>query len=127
MTDLVVESIHKTLGPVHVLKGESFSASAGMIVAWLGPSGSGTTTLLRCTSGLEVPESGRSTIGGQPVFDGKARIAVPPEKRNIGLVFQSYALWPHKTVAENVAFGLKLRGVSAVDAAKRVAATLEKL
>ena len=127
MTDLVVESIHKTLGPVHVLKGASFTASKGMIVALLGASGSGKTTLLRCLAGLEVPESGRITIGDAPVFDGKARIAVPPEKRNIGLVFQSYALWPHKTVAENVAFGLKLRGVATAQAAQRVDATLEKL
>jgi iron(III) transport system ATP-binding protein len=127
MTDLVVESIHKTLGPVHVLKGASFSASKGMIVALLGASGSGKTTLLRCLAGLEVPESGRIAIGGRPMFDGKTRIAVPPEKRNIGLVFQSYALWPHKTVAENVAFGLKLRGVSGAEAGRRVSATLEKL
>jgi iron(III) transport system ATP-binding protein len=127
MTDLVVEGVHKTLGTVHVLKGASFSASKGMIVALLGASGSGKTTLLRCLAGLEMPEQGRIVIGGSPVFDGTARVAVPPEKRNIGLVFQSYALWPHKTVTENVAFGLKLRGVPSADTAKRVAATLDKL
>ena len=82
MTDLVAESIHKTLGPVHVLKGASFSASKGMIVALLGASVSGKTTLLRYLAELEVPESGRITIGGKPVFDGKARLAVPPESWN---------------------------------------------
>jgi iron(III) transport system ATP-binding protein len=127
MTDLVVDGVHKTLGTVHVLKGASFTAERGRIVALLGASGSGKTTLLRCMAGLEMPEQGRIAIAGKPVFDGTARSAVPPEKRNVGLVFQSYALWPHKTVAENVAFGLKLRGVPAADTAKRVQGTLDKL
>lgn len=127
MTDLVVENVHKTLGPVHVLKGASFSASKGMIVALLGASGSGKTTLLRCLAGLEMPERGRIAIGDKPAFDADLKIAVPPEKRHIGLVFQSYALWPHRTVAENVAFGLKLRGVATADVARRVTAILDKL
>ena len=127
MTDLVVEAVHKTLGSMHILKGASFAAQKGKIVALLGASGSGKTTLLRCMAGLEMPEQGRITIAGKTVFDGAQKIAVPPEKRNIGLVFQSYALWPHKTVAENVAFGLKLRGVSSADVAQRVAASLTKM
>lgn len=127
MTDLVVDNVHKTLGSIHVLKGASFNASKGMIVALLGASGSGKTTLLRCLAGLEVPERGRIVIGDKTAFDGDAGIAVPPEKRNIGLVFQSYALWPHKTVTENVAFGLKLRGVSGADTSQRVGAILQKL
>ena len=127
MTDLVVEDVHKTLGQVHVLRGATFAAERGKIVALLGASGSGKTTLLRCMAGLEVPERGRIAIGGETMFDGARAISVPPEKRNIGLVFQSYALWPHKTVGENVAFGLKLRGVSSGDVATRVAATLARL
>ncbi len=127
MTDLVVDSVHKTLGSMHILKGASFTAEKGKIIALLGASGSGKTTLLRCMAGLEVPEQGRITIGGKTVFDGPEKIAVPPEQRNIGLVFQSYALWPHKTVVENVAFGLKLRGVSPADIGKRVQATLDQL
>src|SRR5690348_5463492 len=103
MTDLVAENIHKTLGTVHVLKGASFSAQKGRIVALLGASGSGKTTLLRTLAGLEMPEAGRIVIGGATVFDAERNVALSPEKRNIGLVFQSYALWPHKTVSENVA------------------------
>jgi iron(III) transport system ATP-binding protein len=127
MTDLVVDDVHKTLGSVHVLKGASFKAERGKIAALLGASGSGKTTLLRCMAGLEMPERGRIAIGTKSVFDSDAGVAVPPENRNIGLVFQSYALWPHKTVADNVAFGLKLRGVSTGETATRVAATLDKL
>ncbi len=127
MTDLVVDSVHKTLGSMQILKGASFTAEKGKIIALLGASGSGKTTLLRCMAGLEVPEQGRITIGGKTVFDGPGNIAVPPEQRNIGLVFQSYALWPHKTVVDNVAFGLKLRGVSPADIGKRVQATLDQL
>ena len=79
----------------------------------LGPSGSGKTTLLRAVAGLEVPHQGTITIGDKVVFDGAAGIDVPAEARNLGLVFQSYALWPHKTVFDNVAYGLKLRKVGA--------------
>src|SRR5262245_28767597 len=127
MPDLLVENVHKRLGPVHVLKGASFSGERGKIVALLGASGSGKTTLLRTIAGLEIPEQGRITIGGTTVVDGAKGLALPPEKRNIGLVFQSYALWPHRTVSENVAFGLKLRGVSRADIKRRVDETLAKL
>lgn len=127
MTDLIVENIHKTLGPVHVLKGASFTGQKGKIVALLGASGSGKTTLLRTVAGLEVPEEGRIVIGDKPVVDCAKGLVVPPEERNIGLVFQSYALWPHRTVSENVAFGLKLRGVSKPDTQRRVTDTLTKL
>ncbi|CAD7037248.1 ABC transporter ATP-binding protein [Pseudorhizobium endolithicum] len=127
MTELVVNNVQKWLGGLQILKGASFTAQRGSIVALLGASGSGKTTLLRCVAGLEQPEVGQITIGGKTVLDGDRKIALPPEQRNIGLVFQSYALWPHRTVKENVGYGLKLRNVSATDMEKRVQAILERL
>jgi len=127
MTDLLVRDVHQTLGTVHILKGASFTAERGRITALLGASGSGKTTLLRGVAGLEQPQQGMIEIAGQTVLDTARGIALPPERRGIGLVFQSYALWPHKTVAENVAYGLKLRGVPAAEQKTRVADTLERL
>lgn len=95
---------------------ESFSLNveAGEFIALLGASGCGKTTTLRSIAGLETPDSGRVVIDGRTVFSAdrdSRRVFVPPEKRQLGMVFQSYALWPHMTVAENVSFGLK-RGSS---------------
>ncbi|MBZ6075890.1 ABC transporter ATP-binding protein [Microvirga puerhi] len=127
MSDLIVRNVHKRLGALAVLKGASFSGSKGQIVALLGASGSGKTTLLRCIAGLETPEKGKIEIGGTKVLDADSSLILPPERRDIGLVFQSYALWPHRTVKENVAFGLQLRGVPSSEANARVVAMLEKL
>ncbi|WHA44012.1 ABC transporter ATP-binding protein [Agrobacterium larrymoorei] len=127
MTDLIVENIHKYLGALHILKGANFTATRGQIVALLGASGSGKTTLLRTIAGLEIPEEGRIVIGGTLVVDTSKGLVLPPERRNIGLVFQSYALWPHRTVFENVAFGLKLRGVSSADITERVNTSLTQM
>ena len=120
MTELVVDGVEAWLGALHVLKGTSFQAKRGAIVALLGASGSGKTTLLRCVAGLEQPEVGQIVIGGTTVLDLERGIALPPEKRNVGLVFQSYALWPHRTVMENVGYGLKLRGVGQAERQERV-------
>ncbi|WP_027488874.1 ABC transporter ATP-binding protein [Allorhizobium undicola] len=127
MTELVVSNVEKWLGGLQILKGASFTAQRGSIVALLGASGSGKTTLLRCIAGLEQPEVGQIVIGGKTVLDGQQKIALPPEQRNIGLVFQSYALWPHRTVKENVGYGLKLRNVAQADIEKRVQAILERM
>lgn len=127
MTDLSVRDVHQTLGTMHILKGASFTAERGQITALLGASGSGKTTLLRVVAGLETPERGRIEIAGKTVFDSAAGLALPPEQRGIGLVFQSYALWPHKTVADNVAYGLKLRRVPGAEQKTRIAETLQKL
>lgn len=86
----------------------------------LGPSGCGKTTVLRCIAGLEVPDAGEIYVGGRCVFSRRARVWVPPERRNVGMVFQSYALWPHMRVWENVAYPLRNRGVG-TDAARRAA------
>ena len=127
MTELVVSNVQKWLGGLQILKGASFTAQRGSIVALLGASGSGKTTLLRCVAGLEQPEIGQIVIGGKTVLDGEMKLALPPEQRNIGLVFQSYALWPHRTVKENVGYGLKLRNVVQADIEKRVQAILERM
>ncbi|MBP2236532.1 iron(III) transport system ATP-binding protein [Sinorhizobium kostiense] len=127
MTELVVSNVQKWLGGLQILKGASFTAQRGSIVALLGASGSGKTTLLRCVAGLEQPEVGQIVIGGKTVLDGEKKLALPPEQRNIGLVFQSYALWPHRTVKENVGYGLKLRSVAPADIEKRVQAILDRM
>ncbi len=120
MTDIVVDNIRLRYGPVEVLKGVSFTAEPGRILALLGASGSGKTTLLRAIAGLEEPHSGRIAIGGATLYDAGKGIQVPPEDRGLGLVFQSYALWPHKTVADNVGYPLRLRGTPRAEIATRV-------
>src|SRR5204863_9384793 len=110
-----------------ILQGASFEADKGRILALLGASGSGKTTLLRCIAGLEHPEEGRIEISGRPVLDASSGVSLAPEQRQIGLVLQSYALWPHRTVADNVGYGLKLRKVPADEISRRVAAILDKL
>jgi iron(III) transport system ATP-binding protein len=127
MAELTVENLHLTYGTNAILKGVSMQLNRGEVVSLLGPSGSGKTTLLRAVGGLETPHKGTIRIGEKIVFDGDKGVEVPAEARNLGLVFQSYALWPHKTVADNVAFGLKLRKVPAGEIATRVKKALEEL
>jgi len=127
MNKLVVDNLHLQYGDNPILKGVSMTLERGEVVSLLGPSGSGKTTLLRAVGGLETPHKGRILIGDKVVFDGSAGSEVPAEARNLGLVFQSYALWPHKTVADNVAFGLRLRKVPSGDVDSRVKKALEEL
>jgi iron(III) transport system ATP-binding protein len=122
---LQVENLYLRYGPVEVLKGIDATFVEGSVVCLLGRSGSGKTTLLRAIAGLEEPSSGAIRLDGRAIYDGAARVNMPPEQRGLGLVFQSYALWPHKTVFDNVAYGLKLRGNQRGDIAKRVADVLE--
>lgn len=110
-----------------ILKGVSMDLKRGEVVALLGPSGSGKTTLLRAVAGLETPKTGSIHIGDRKVFDGSQHLEVPAEQRNLGLVFQSYALWPHKTVNDNVGYGLKLRKMNGTDIAAKVKEVLEQL
>ncbi len=127
MIKLEVRDLHLSYGDNAILKGVSMELQQGEVVSLLGPSGSGKTTLLRAVAGLEVPHRGAIRIEDRAVFDGAARVEVPAEKRNLGLVFQSYALWPHRTVFENVAYGLKLRGTASGEIAQRVTAALANL
>jgi iron(III) transport system ATP-binding protein len=127
MADLLVRDIKLRLGDNEILKGISLTVPRGEIVALLGPSGSGKTTLLRAVAGLEQPFAGRLAIGDTVFFDADRKVDVPAERRGLGLVFQSYALWPHRTVFDNVAYGLKLRGVAKHEIAKRVDRALSQI
>jgi iron(III) transport system ATP-binding protein len=127
MTKLSVQDLHLSYGDNAILKGVSMTLGQGEVVSLLGPSGSGKTTLLRAVAGLEVPHRGAIRIEDRPVFDGASKLELPAEKRNLGLVFQSYALWPHKTVFDNVAYGLKLRSVAGGEVRQRVDAALKNL
>jgi len=104
--------------------GVSFEVPAGEIVVLLGPSGCGKTTTLRCVAGLEHPTSGSISIGDRVVSAPTRGVMVPPRLRNIGMVFQSYAVWPHMTVRQNVAYPLKHRGTARADMDRMVDETL---
>jgi iron(III) transport system ATP-binding protein len=111
-----VRGLVKRFGNFTALGGIDVEVSEGDTLALLGPSGCGKTTCLRCIAGLETPDSGSIEIGGTPVFDAPRGIDLMPEQRELGIVFQSYAVWPHMTVAENVGFPLKVRRVPRAEA-----------
>lgn len=128
MTDINLERIVKRFGP-DALAVDDFSlhVAPGSFVCLLGPSGCGKTTTLRMISGLERVDSGVVTVGGE-VFDSpEQNIFVKPENRKLGLVFQSYALWPHMTVEENVEFGLKMQKVDKEERGKIITSSLNLL
>ena len=116
---VVINDLNLSFGETHVLKGVNLSIEAGEFFAFLGPSGSGKSTLLRAIAGFGPQPTGRILIDGEDIADQ------PPWKRNVGMVFQSYALWPHMTVHRNVAFGLEERGVPAPEIKRRVDAALD--
>lgn len=126
MPALVVEGLQVRLGGRPILLGVDLEVGEGEIVALLGPSGSGKTTLLRALAGFERPSGGRILLGQEVLFDAKG-IYLPPERRAVGVVFQNYALWPHRTVYENVAFGLRLRRVKEGEVRARVERILDRL
>lgn len=107
---IVLKGVTKSFGTQIVLHPiEELTIQSGELTTFLGPSGCGKTTLLRMISGLETPDEGEIWFDDICVFSSKADINLPPEKRNLGFVFQDFALWPHLTVFENVAFGLRAR------------------
>jgi ABC-type Fe3+/spermidine/putrescine transport system ATPase subunit len=112
-------ALNKTFGSFAAVRDVSLAVPEGQVLSLLGPSGCGKTTTLRIIAGFEVPSSGRVLVKGRDVT------AVPARQRNIGMVFQSYALFPHLSVAENVAFGLDMRDVAKVDRDRRVARALD--
>jgi iron(III) transport system ATP-binding protein len=116
--DLVVR-----YGGVMAVRGVSFTVGAGEHLTLLGPSGCGKTTTLRAIAGLERPASGEIRIGGSPVFS--ASVNVPAERRGLSMVFQSYAIWPHMSVFDNVAYGLRVRKRPAGEVAARVQEALD--
>jgi ABC-type Fe3+/spermidine/putrescine transport system ATPase subunit len=113
--DLVVR-----YGAVTAVRGISFSVAAGEHLTLLGPSGCGKTTTLRAIAGLERPESGEIRIAGEPVYASVSGVHVPAERRGLSMVFQSYAIWPHMTVFDNVAYGLRVRRLAAGEVRERV-------
>ncbi|HEY9078898.1 ABC transporter ATP-binding protein [Magnetovibrio sp.] len=104
---LVMERIRHAFGAAEVLKDVSLVAEAGKLTCLLGPSGCGKTTLLRLAAGLETVQNGRVYLQGKMVANGHDGMCLPPEQRGIGLMFQDYALFPHLSVYENIAFGIK--------------------
>jgi iron(III) transport system ATP-binding protein len=127
MSDLVVSDVHKRLGENQILKGVSFTLKHGDVVALLGASGSGKTTLLRAIAGLDHPDAGTIKLGERILFDSAAGAAVPAEQRGLGLVFQSYALWPHRTVLQNVEYPLRVRKVERRESRERALKTLREI
>ena len=110
---------------VPALKSVSLDVSPGTFLVLLGPSGSGKTTMLRCLAGIERIDSGLITIAGQTVADGRAHVA--PDQRDLSMVFQDYALWPHMTALDNVAFALRRRRLSRAECRTRAASMLERV
>lgn len=122
---LHVQDLVKYYGTHAAVNGVTLRVDQGHTLALLGPSGCGKTTILRCLAGLETPQQGRIEIAGRCVFDAARGINLQPEERGLGIVFQSYAVWPHMTVAENVGFPLKVRKIAAAEKASRVRRMLE--
>ncbi|HMU52677.1 MAG TPA: ATP-binding cassette domain-containing protein, partial [Geminicoccaceae bacterium] len=114
MAAIKLTDVRKSFGSVHIIKGVSLDIQPNEFIVFVGPSGCGKSTLLRLVAGLEDISSGQLEIGGQVVND------LPPAERGISMVFQSYALYPHMSVYENMAFGLKLAKTEAGEADRRV-------
>jgi ABC-type Fe3+/spermidine/putrescine transport system ATPase subunit len=115
-----VEDLSIRYGNVTAVSSVSFSIEQGRQLTLLGPSGCGKTTTLRAVAGLERPSSGTIRIGGRTMYDGASRINVPAEQRGLSMVFQSYAIWPHMTVFDNVAYGLRVRNENAATLKEKV-------
>src|SRR5579872_1593342 len=109
VTDLEKRFSMRDSDVVRALDGVTFTVPEGSLFTLLGASGSGKTTTLRSVAGLERPDAGLIEIGDVAVFDGSRALFVPPNKRDLGMVFQSYAIWPHMTVFDNVAFPLRVK------------------
>lgn len=120
-----VRGLVKAFGGVHAIDDVSFDVAPGKLVALLGPSGCGKTTTLRCIAGLEKPTGGEILVDGEVVSSVPRKVMLPPEKRQLGMVFQSYAIWPHMTVAENVGYPLIVRRVPKQEVKVRVKEALE--
>ncbi len=125
LTGIKLDSVSFAFGANTVLNNIDLHIEAGSIVALLGPSGCGKSTLLRLLAGLTVPASGEIRFGDRLV--AKAGWGMAPEQRDIGMVFQDYALWPHMTVAQNIAFPLRMRGVPRGERQTRVHAALVRV
>lgn len=108
--NILLQDVTKSFGGKTVIRPTTLRIDSGSFTTLLGPSGCGKTTLLRMIAGLETPDAGAIYFDDRCVFSTEKKINVPPEKRGLGFVFQDFALWPHMSVFENVAFGLRASG-----------------
>jgi multiple sugar transport system ATP-binding protein len=115
MGQITLQGVHKSFGPIEIIKDANLDIADGSFVVFVGPSGCGKTTLLRLIAGLE------DVSGGQILIDGRNVVNVPPAKRGLSMVFQSYALYPHMSVRGNIAFGLKMAGLPRAEIDRKVA------
>ena len=120
-----ITGLEKSFGATRIIDALDLEIASGTMVVLLGPSGCGKTTTMRCIAGLDTPSAGRITIGDRVVFDARDGTNVPVDRRRVGMVFQSYAIWPHMTVFENVAFPLEIMRVARTEVAARVAHVLD--
>ncbi|MBT2532388.1 ABC transporter ATP-binding protein [Arthrobacter sp. ISL-48] len=127
MPDVAVKNLRKDFGGVTVLHEVSFTIKDGEFFTLLGPSGCGKSTTLSCLAGLEQPTSGSIAVGETVLVDDSSNKFVPPEERNLGMVFQSYALWPHMTLAENLAMPLNIRKISKTEQKTLIHDALDKV
>jgi multiple sugar transport system ATP-binding protein len=121
MGQISLQGVRKSFGPVNIIKGADLDIEDGSFVVFVGPSGCGKTTLLRLIAGLE------DVTGGKILIDGKNVVDVPPAKRGLSMVFQSYALYPHMSVRGNIAFGLKMAGLPRPEIDRKVEAAAATL
>src|SRR5215831_12799112 len=121
MGQITLQGVQKSFGPVHIIKGADLDITDGSFVVFVGPSGCGKTTLLRLIAGLE------DVTGGSILIDGRNVVNVPPAKRGLSMVFQSYALYPHMSVRGNIAFGLKMAGLPKGEIKRKVNAAAATL
>ncbi|HUT16206.1 MAG TPA: ABC transporter ATP-binding protein [Anaerolineae bacterium] len=126
-TTIKIEGLSKRFGQVVAVDDVSLTVEPGSFLTLLGPSGCGKTTLLRCIAGLEEPNGGNIYINDKLVFSHDQGISLPPGKRDLGLVFQNYALWPHMKVDKNITFALEIRKMSKEEMQKRVREALAEV
>ena len=122
-----INNLTKRFGNVTAVNNVSLAIESGSFLTLLGPSGCGKTTLLRCITGLEDPNEGEIFIGDKLVYSSRERISVPPGERDLGLVFQNYALWPHMKVYKNMTFALETQKMSVEEMDKRVKDSLAEV
>src|ERR1700681_4423180 len=127
MASVRLEKLRKSFGPVVAVRDISIEFQDGRMTSVLGPSGCGKTTTLNLIAGFIEPDGGTVHFGERPIVDSRRGIVVPPNKRNLGMVFQSYALWPHLSVADNVAYGLKMHKVPRAQREDAVRRSLQRV
>ncbi len=126
-TTITIKNLSKHFGKVAAINNVSLEIQAGSFLTLLGPSGCGKTTLLRCLAGLEDPDGGEIYIGNKLVFSHDKGISLPSGQRDLGLVFQNYALWPHMKVDKNITFALEIQKMSKEEMQKRVKESLAEV